>query len=139
MARKTTYQGLLHQRTLVAGLTLGLVAVMIGVSVDLIFTGQRSTIPATTQRLIVPLDPQLDISVIEAVEGYQEVTVEEARQGVSQPVTPSPEPILESGFFDPSTAISTEPTPEPTPESATLFEPLEQQTQQQGTEPVLQP
>lgn len=98
MARKVTYRSLLRQRAAVAGLTLGFVAVVIGVSLDLFFTGRRSTIPATTQRLIVPLNPQLNIGVIEAVESYELVTVEDARQGVTNQSLPSPEPITEPAF-----------------------------------------
>lgn len=77
-----TYSGLLRRRILVATLTLGLVAVVLGVLIDLIVTGQRSTIAAPTQKLIAPLNPQLDLEVLEQLEAYELVTFEQAREGV---------------------------------------------------------
>lgn len=77
-----SYRALLRGRLLVAGLTLGLVVVMVGVIMDLLLTSRRTTIAKPTQKLIAPLNPQLDLSVIETLENYELVTFEDAREGV---------------------------------------------------------
>lgn len=108
MAR--SYAILEHRRLLVVGLTIGLVTVLFGVMLDLILSGQRSTISLPTQKLIALLNPQLNLTVIEQVEGYELVTFEQAREAVRQarlesatpavvelmPVVPVPE-VSEAG------------------------------------------
>lgn len=79
-----SYLQLQQSRLLIAGLTLGLLAVIFGVLLDLILTGQRTTIPLPTQKLIAPLNPQLDLVPLETVEGYEFVSFEQAREGVRQ-------------------------------------------------------
>lgn len=79
-----SYGGLQRNRLIVAGLTLGLVTVMFGVLLDIALSGQRTTIAAPTQRLIAPLNPQLDLTVLERIESYELVTFEQAREGVRQ-------------------------------------------------------
>lgn len=77
--RHFSYIALLRQRTIVAGLTLGLIAVMIGVGIDIYISNNRSTIPSTTRSLTDPLNPQLDVTTVETIESYETVTVDGAR------------------------------------------------------------
>lgn len=82
--KRFSYSSLLRQRLVIAGLTLGLVAVAIGVIVDIVAVSQRTTIPPEVQRLILPLNPQLDVSTVERLEATQQVTLPQARDFVRQ-------------------------------------------------------
>ncbi len=82
MAR--SYSGLLRNRLILVGLTLGLVTVIFGVLLDIFLSSQRTTIARPTQQLIAPLDPRLNLEVIERLEQYELVTFEQAREGVRQ-------------------------------------------------------
>lgn len=82
MAR--SYSVLQSHRLLVVGLTIGLVTVIFGVMIDLVLSGQRTSISLPTQQLIAPLNPQLDLRVVEQVEEYEFVSFDQAREGVRQ-------------------------------------------------------
>ncbi len=79
-----SYATILRQRLVVAGLTLGLIAVMIGVGIDIYISNNRTTIPSSTRALTEPLDPQLDVDTVLRLESYETVTVESARAFVRQ-------------------------------------------------------
>lgn len=131
--KRFSYGSLLRQRLVVAALTLGLVAVAIGVMVDIIAVSQRTTIPPEVQRLIVPLNPQLDITTVERLEATQQVTLPQAREFVREAqqasgesstatssASPSPTPsTLTPVFFganaEENTESFVETLPEPTP------------------------
>lgn len=83
-ARRFSYSSLLKQRIILAGLTLGLVAVAIGVMIDIFATSKKTTIPPKVRQLIQPLNPQLNLTVIEKLEKYELVTLSQARQGARQ-------------------------------------------------------
>lgn len=93
--KRLSYQGILRQRIVVAALTLGLLTVIIGVSIELYASTQRTTLPSAIQRLIVPLDPLIDLDTIEALEEKQFVSLEEARQRVQNQVNQGVAPATE--------------------------------------------
>lgn len=95
------YAALLRDRTLVAALTLGLVVVMVGMGIELIVNSERSTIAAPTQKLIAPLDPQLDVKTVERLESYKSVGLDEAKRFLRERLTVAATPLPT-------------PTPEPT-------------------------
>lgn len=121
--RHYSYRTLYQQRVVVAGLTLGLLAVIVGVSFELYLSTQRTTIPSTVSRLTTPLDPLIDVSVVEKLETYRLVTQPEARGRVQQsleetPVAPLTEPA-EGEALTPAEleTLATNPTPEPVVEA----------------------
>ncbi len=84
MKRHYSYASILRQRTVVAGLTLGLVTIMTGLSIELSVTANKSTISAAVQRLMEPLDPLLDLKTIERLESYQPVSLTTAKGFVQE-------------------------------------------------------
>lgn len=113
--KRFSYGTLLRQRLVIAALTLGLVAVFIGVIVDLIAVSQRTTIPPEVQRLIVPLNPQLDVSTVERLEATQLVTLPQAKEFVRQA-------RLSATTSAPEASESATPSPTPVPdESGPVF------------------
>jgi len=82
--QRLSYSGLLRQRVVVAGLTLGLLTVMIGVMVDIYLANTQTKIPSSTRALTAPLDPQLDIETVQRIESYEAVSVAGARAYVRQ-------------------------------------------------------
>lgn len=129
--RRVSYKGILRQREVVAGLTLALLVVMLGVGIELYVSTQRTTLPATTRQLIEPLDPLIDLDTIEALEGKRAVSLQEAKTRVESAVnlgvapateeegTPSAEAVQGtppvSGVDTGPTAESQLPEPTPTP------------------------
>lgn len=129
MSRHYNYGALLRQRIVVAGLTLGLVTIMVGIFIELTVTSKKSTIDSSVQRLIQPLNPLLDLQTVETLEGYPLITREAIRtaitpkdvegvgaivpneDGSTSEVSPSPEP----GQAQTQTPVAT-PPPEPSPE-----------------------
>lgn len=102
--KRYSYQALLRQRIVVAGLTLGLLTVMIGVGIELYISTQRTTLPETTRSLIVPLDPLLDLKTVDTLEQKRLVPLDEAKSRVQTEIsagTPAAE-----GEATPSAAIS---------------------------------
>ena len=79
-----SYTAILRQRLVVAGLTLGLITVMIGVGIDIYLKNTQSTIPGSTRALTQPLNPQLDVATVERLESYETVTTNGARVFVRQ-------------------------------------------------------
>lgn len=82
--KRFSYAAILRQRTIVAGLTLGLIAVMIGVGIDIYISNNTTTISGSTRALTEPLNPQLDVETVETLESYETVTVVGARAFVRQ-------------------------------------------------------
>lgn len=128
--RRLTYKGILRQREVVAGLTLALLVVMLGVGIELYVSTRQTTLPATTRRLIEPLDPLIDLETIEALEDKRAVPLQEAKAQVERAVnlsiapateeegTPSGEPV--QGTPPPvaeesEALLLPEPTPTPVP------------------------
>jgi hypothetical protein len=121
-----TYRHLQINRVIVAGLTLGLITVMFGVILDIALTGQRNTIATPTLKLIEPLNPQLDLSVVDRLERYEFVSFEQAREGVrTSRDQDAAQALIEVGLLEDEAANATtedslggtltEPTPEPLP------------------------
>jgi hypothetical protein len=85
--KRYSYQALLRQRVVVAGLTLGLLTVMVGVGIELYVSTQRTTLPATTKGLIEPLDPLLDLKTVDALEQKKFVPLDEAKNRVQTEIS----------------------------------------------------
>lgn len=78
-AQVISYQSILRQRAMVAALTLGLIAVLIWTIGEIVLTERKSpSIPAA--RLIEPLNPELDLSLVQQLEALPLVTAETAKQ-----------------------------------------------------------
>ena len=132
--KRASYKGLLRQREVVAGLTLALLVVMVGVGLELYTSTQRTTLPATVRSLIEPLDPLIDLKTIEALELKRAVSLQEAKTRVESSVnsgiapateeegTPSAEPVQGTAppVVEENSAESQLPeaTPTPPPEEA---------------------
>lgn len=80
-----SYRSLLRQRAVLAGLTLGFVVLIFWVFLELAIASQKTTVPGSVRRLVEPLNPELDLTVVEKLEQYENVTVEQARQGIRFP------------------------------------------------------
>lgn len=109
--RRTNYRSLLRQREVVAGLTLALLAVMVGVGIELYVSTQRTTLPETTQRLIEPLDPLIDLKTIEALEDKQAVSLEQAKSRVETVINQGVPPATEESTPSAQTTEETAPVP----------------------------
>lgn len=131
--KRYSYSNLLHQRIILAGLTLGLVAVVTGVMIDILATSQRTTIPSSTRKLIEPLNPQLNLTVVEQLEEYELVTLQQAKTGTRQfldalptrltPVqTSGTQPSAQSGSVATTSASVGSSTGEQTAEESTTLE-----------------
>jgi hypothetical protein len=129
-----TYRHLQMSRVIVAGLTLGLITVMFGVILDIALTGQRNTIATPTLKLIEPLNPQLDLSVVDRLERYEFVSFEQASEGVrTSRDQDAAQALIEVGLLEDEATDTTddsfggtpsEPTPEPTEQIEPTPEPL---------------
>lgn len=83
MSRHYNYGALLRQRIVVAGLTLGLVTIMIGIFIELTVTSNKSTIDNSVQKLIEPLNPLLDLKTVDTLESYPLITREAIRSAIA--------------------------------------------------------
>jgi hypothetical protein len=80
--RKTyvSYQSLQMQRLLLAGLILGLLAVIVGVLFEVYYRGARATqISPAIRRLAEPLNPVLNTDVLAQVDEYEQLSLEQIR------------------------------------------------------------
>lgn len=136
MSKHYSYGVLIRNRMVLAGLTLGLVTIMLGVFIELTLTSQRSTISPTVQKLIEPLNPLLDIETVERLEEYPLVTREAIREAIA------PRDVAGVGAVAPNTVVfpgeeATPPVPETTqpiasPEPASQPPPTQDGEQSSG-------
>lgn len=80
--RKTyvSYQSLQMQRLLLAGLILGLIAVMLGILFEVYYRGARATqISPAIRRLAEPLNPVLNTDVLSQVDEYEQLSLDQIR------------------------------------------------------------
>ncbi|MCD8484073.1 hypothetical protein LRY65_03380 [Candidatus Woesebacteria bacterium] len=143
--KRLSYAGILRQRLVVAGLTLGLIAVMIGVGIDIYLSNTRTTIPSTTRALTEPLNPQLDVETVLTLESYETVTTEGARtyvreillrqqQEAAAEEAAVQESLGELGLVEATESAETT-TPSSTPEeSAENVSPFQETNQENETE-----
>ena len=82
MSGHYSYNSLYLRRVMVAGLTLGLVTIMVGLFIELTLTSKKSTIDNSVQKLIEPLNPLLDLKTVEKLENYPLVTKEAIRSAI---------------------------------------------------------
>jgi hypothetical protein len=114
--RQFSYVNLVQQKALLVALTLGLVAVLFWMGIDIIATSRRTKIPAAVQRLAAPLNPLLNLAIVQTLESYPLLTPEQVRSAVEQkragaspsalPALPSVAPVV-SEFVTPTPAAST--------------------------------
>ncbi len=90
--KRYNYQALLRQRSVVAALTIGLLAAMLGTGIELYVSTKETTVTPVIKTLTEPLDPLLDLNTIEQLEQKRLVTVDEAREGVLQNINANPPP-----------------------------------------------
>lgn len=121
--KRYSYQLLLRQRLVVAALTLGLLAIMIGVGIELYLSTQRTTLPPTTQKLLTPLDPLLDLKTIDALEQKRTVTIDQAKSRVQTEINLNVPPATEEELIPTPTPAPPAGTPVPTPEPTPTPEP----------------
>jgi hypothetical protein len=119
MKNSTNYSHLLRQRVVLLGLTLGLITIFLGVMIELAVSSQKTKIPPAVQRLILPLNPQLDVKTVEKIESYPPVTLDVARSELSRTRTTTPVPIEEAIATE--SAVVESPAPTPTPEAELPF------------------
>ncbi len=80
--KRYSYGSILRQRLVMAGLTLGLVTIMLGLFIELAVTSKKSTIDNSVRQLIEPLNPLLDLETVTRLEGYRAITPEVIRAAV---------------------------------------------------------
>lgn len=72
-----TYKGLQQQRLVLAALVLGLVAVFVGILLEVYYRGARATqISPAVQRLATPLNPVLNTDVLSQLDTYEQLSLE---------------------------------------------------------------
>lgn len=85
MSKKSlSYQGLLQQRVVLVGLVLALVVVMLGIGVQLFSSQQRSQVDPELQKMARPLNPTLDIEILEKVDRYQQLNSTQLHQQIRE-------------------------------------------------------
>jgi hypothetical protein len=123
MSRHYSYGALLRQRIVVAGLTLGLVTIMIGLFIELTVTSKKSTIDSSVQRLIEPLNPLLDLKTVQTLERYPIVTKEAIRSAITPKDVSGVGQIVPNETGETSAASSTSPAPSQAPAPSPSPEP----------------
>jgi len=74
---RITYRGLQQQRLVLAALVLGLVAVFVGILLEVYYRGARATnISPSVQRLATPLNPVLNTEVLGQLDTYEQLSLE---------------------------------------------------------------
>jgi len=77
MKGRITYKGLQQQRLVLIALVLGLVAVSVGILLEVYHRGARVTqITPAVQRLAVPLNPVLNTDVLSQLDTYEQLSLE---------------------------------------------------------------
>lgn len=74
---RITYKGLQQQRLVLAALVLGLVAVFVGILLEVYYRGARATqISPAVRRLATPLNPVLNTEVLTQLDTYEQLSLE---------------------------------------------------------------